>query len=118
MPYIPISTASFLKRTWKFDEELKEYLCPLEHESIEKSLMVWTRSKTICWEEQAIAVISSAAREYFFYGRKAYQKRSELLKELVTSLGIENYLLFDRNGNSITFPTFDSLVEQFRAAGH
>lgn len=118
VPYIPISTASFLKRTWRFDEELKEYLCPLEHESIEKSLMVWTRSKTICWEEQAIAVISSAAREYFFYGRKAYQKRSELLKELVTSLGIENYLLFDRNGNSITFPTFDSLVEQFRAAGH
>lgn len=118
VPYIPISTASFLKRTWRFDDELKAYLCPLEHESIEKSLMVWTRSKTICWEEQAIAVISSAAREYFFYGRKAYLSRIELLKELIKTMDIENYLMFDKHGNSITFPRYDELVEQFEAAGH
>lgn len=117
VPYIPIQQASFLKRSWRFDPELQEYLCPLEHDSIERSLMVWVRSKTICWEEQAVAVLSSAAQEYFFYGRKAYEKRASLLNEVVVHLGIESYLMFDKHGGSITFPKYDSLVEKFRAAG-
>lgn len=117
VPYISIAQSSFLKRSWRFDTELQEYLCPLEHDSIERSLMVWVRSKTICWEEQAISVISSAAQEYFFYGRKAYERRVALLNELVVHLEIEAYLMFDKHGASITFPKFDSLVEKFRAAG-
>lgn len=117
VPYIDIKDASFLKRSWIYDEELKDYLCPLEHESIEKSLMVWTRSKTICWEEQAIAVISSAIQEYFFYGRKTYEKRMLLFKEMISDLGIDAYEMFDKHGNSITFPKYETLVERFHAAG-
>lgn len=117
VPYISIANASFLKRTWRFDTELQEYLCPLEHESIERSLMVWVRSKTICWEEQAMQVMSSAAQEYFFYGRKTYDKRVLLLMELIEHLGIESYIMYDKHGNSITFPKYESLVEKFRAAG-
>jgi hypothetical protein len=118
VPYIDISQASFLKRTWRFDEELQEYLCPLEHESIEKSLMVWTRSKTICWEEQVIAVVSSAIQEYFFYGKQTYNKRLLLLKDMISDLGIEEYETFDKEGNSLTFPKYETLVERFKKAGH
>lgn len=118
VPYIDISKASFLKRTWRYEEELKSYLCPLEHDSIEKSLMVWTRSKTICWEEQAIAVISSAIQEYFFYGEKTYHKRMKLFKDMISDLGIEAYEVFDKHGNSVTFPKYETLVERFHSAGH
>lgn len=118
VPYIDIKDSSFLKRTWRFNPELEEYLCPLEHESIEKSMMVWTRSKTVCWEEQCLSIVSSAIREYFFYGRSVYEKRSKLLQELINHLNINEYVMYDKNGQSITFPTFDALCEQFRKAGH
>jgi hypothetical protein len=118
VPYISINNASFLKRTWVFEESFGNYACPLEHESIEKMLMVWTRSKTICWEEQCVSVLSSAAREYFFYGVKTYEKRVHLLTQLMENLDIMLYMQYDKHGNNVTFPSYDSLVEQFQKAGH
>lgn len=118
VPYINIREASFLKRTWKFNNEIDEYLCPLEHDSIEKSLMVWTRSKTICWEEQCIAVVASASREYFFYGESTFNKRIKILKEMITHLDLNHYLTYDKNGECIQFPSYKYLIEQFQKAGH
>jgi len=107
VPFINIEDASFLKRTWRMDDNLKCFVAPLEEESIEKSLMVWTRSKSITKEVQGIDVISSALREYFWYGEKIYNEKLYLLKDLVKDLGWELWV------QDSTFPTYPSLCYDF-----
>jgi hypothetical protein len=89
------------------DDNLKCFVAPLEEESIEKSLMVWTRSKSITKEVQGIDVISSALREYFWYGEKIYNEKLYLLKDLVKDLGWELWV------QDSTFPTYSSLCYDF-----
>jgi len=107
IPFIHIDQASFLKRSWIYDEEVGSHLAPLEHDSIEKMLMTWVRSKQISIEEQALAVISTAAREYFFYGRKTFEEKVFMLRNLMSQLDIEDWIL------PTTFPTFDTLKNEF-----
>ncbi len=108
VPFIHIDEATFLKRKWVFNTELDAFLAPLDHESIEKSLMVWKRSKVICEESQVIQVIGNALVEYFFYGRDVFEEKTALLKHVVSELDLELYV------EDNTFPTFDSLVDNFR----
>lgn len=108
VPFLKMQDISFLKRHWVWNEELGSYFAPLEEESIEKMLMVWVRSKTISAEEQTIAVISSAVREYFFYGKNIFNQKRKMLMEIV-----------DKNNLSIwqsdsTFPSWDDLVYTFK----
>jgi hypothetical protein len=110
VPYINICDATFLKRTWRFDKTLKCFLAPLEHESIEKMLMTWTKSKSVCEEVQGISVITSALREYFFYGKEIYDEKLELFKKLVSQLGWEIYV------EESTFLTHDELCKCFEIA--
>lgn len=107
IPYIHINEVSFLKRTWRFDEDVGALLCPLEHESIEKMLMVWTRSKTITEEEQICAVVSSAVREYFFYGKDTFEYKRGVLKNILLARGYGQWI------QESTFPTWDELYDQF-----
>lgn len=107
VPYIDISQASFLKRSWRMDADIGAFLAPLDHDSIEKMLMVWTRSKQISQEEQALAVITTAAREYFYYGHEVYSQKLSLLSDLLVKLDICDWILPD------TFLTFEQLRKQF-----
>jgi len=108
IPFINIKDASFLKRSWRYCDEIEAYLAPLEHDSIEKMLMIWVKSKSISKEEQMIAVISSAVREYFFYDRVIYESKRELLFELVNKLDIYDWV------QESTFPTWEFLVSEFK----
>lgn len=107
IPYIDISEASFLKRTWRFDTNQKCFLAPLDHDSIEKMLMVWTRSKSIPEEAQCIAVIGTALREYFFYGKEIFEEKREMLKKLVDEMELQNWI------EDSTFPSYAHLEDQF-----
>jgi hypothetical protein len=112
IPYIHIDQCSFLKRTWRYDEDFGMYVAPLDHESIEKMLMTWVSSKTISPQEQCIAVISSAVMEYAFYGKMVFRDRVSLLKEMCIKLDLDVYV------TESTFPTFDDLVSRFHCSGH
>jgi hypothetical protein len=107
VPFINISEASFLKRTWRWDDEVKAYCAPLDHDSIEKMLMVWVRSKTISKEEQCVAVISSALREYFFYGKEIFDQKRILLSNLIRKCELERWQ------EEWVLPTWPHLVDQF-----
>jgi hypothetical protein len=107
IPYIHIREATFLKRAWVWNPEMACHLAPLEHDSIEKSLMVWVKSTTIGEEQQCIAVISSAILEYFQYGREEFDRRRNMLIKLVEKLELKAYI------QDSTFPTFDFLMEQY-----
>jgi len=113
VPFINISDASFLKRTWRYDEDLKCFLAPLEHESIEKMLTVWTRSKSIPEEAQCVAIISTALREYFFYGKDIFIEKRNMFEQLIKEEKLECWI------EESTLPTWDDLVNQFwRSSKH
>lgn len=107
VPFIHMKDVSFLKRTWVWNHELKTYLAPLEHDSIEKMLMTWTRSK-IAEEAQVLAVVESAISEYFFYGKKIFKDKVLLLREILESMGYSAII------KKSTFPTWNQMKSRFR----
>jgi len=108
VPFINIKDASFLKRTWRFEDKLGCMVAPLDHDSIEKMLMVWNRSKSVTEEAQGISVISTALREYFFYGEEVFQEKLLTFKQLVKDLKWDIWV------EESTFPTFEELCDSFK----
>jgi hypothetical protein len=124
VPYIPFSDVSFLKRTWRFDEEAQIWCCPLEWASIEKMLTMTVRSDTIPPEEQAAQVIASAAMEMWQYGRATFEKNVILLREIVAECRLEEFMtnktirtwegyLELHNRSSLGFESVDVDPEEF-----
>jgi len=107
IPYINIKDTSFLKRSFVYDKDIKRIVAPLDHDSIEKMLTVWVRSKTITEEEQALAVISSAIREYFFYGKSVFEIKRNMFKTIIQQLDIEKY------SDDTTLPTYGELLDEY-----
>jgi hypothetical protein len=107
IPYINISETSFLKRKFIFDPTLKRIVAPLDEESIERSLTVWVRSKSITEEEQALAVISSAIREYFFHGKEIFEQKRLMFIQTIKELDIEKYV------TDSTLPSYSELESEY-----
>jgi hypothetical protein len=108
-PYMKESEISFLKRTWRFDTDLNRYVAPLDEESILKSLTVWIPSSEVSPEKQMIDIISSAVREYFWYGRGMFEIRRRYFINLVAGTPME--LCVQKS----TFPTYDELRAAYEA---
>lgn len=107
VPFIHINDVSFLKRTWRYDEDMRLHLCPLEHDSIEKMLLIGVQSNALSPELQAVAVIESAVSEYFFYGKKVFLQKRRLLQDVVEECGLYHLI------QPSTFPSYDTLVKRF-----
>lgn len=107
VPYIHISEASFLKRTWRFDKNVGAMLCPLDHDSIEKMLTVWVASKSVVWQEQIVSVIASACREYFFYGKPIFEEKRLMFKAIIAKHELSLW------ENDSTLPVWDQLNNEF-----
>nr|ULG00073.1 MAG: hypothetical protein 1 [Locarnavirus sp.] len=107
VPFIDISEASFLKRSWRLEPELGLMVCPIEHDSIEKMLTMCVKSKSISEELQALAVLDTACREYFWYGKEVFQEKRTLFKSWITQLALEEYA--DRD-----LPSWESLIAEFK----
>lgn len=106
-PYIDIDDATFLRRSWRFEPELGKYVCPIEHASIDKMMTMCVESKTISMELHAIEVMNTAVREYFWYGRKVFEMRRNLMLSFVDELDLRVY--YERE-----FPTWDQLVQEYQ----
>lgn len=107
VPYIHIDEVSFLKRAWRFDKDVGAYLAPLEEDSIIKSLMINVESKSITREKQAIYIMASAMREYFFYGKSIYDEKQKMFREFVEENDLQHYV------EESTFQTWHELRFQF-----
>jgi len=110
VPFVHLDDVSFLKRKWKWNPDVNNWVCPLEEESIIKSLTMWVPSKTIDCYHQMTAVISSANSEYFFHGREKFEEKRKFFVELLNK---EPYIFYV---NESTLPTYDQLVERFNKA--
>lgn len=109
IPFIHMNDVTFLKRRWRYDEDVKKFLCPLEFDSIEKQLMVWTRSKNVSKEEQGIDIIQSVCREWWFYGKDKFNHNSLKMQQLVADLGWQLWI------KESTFPTWEQLYSDYLA---
>jgi hypothetical protein len=107
VPFIDISEATFLRRSWRFESELGLMVCPIEHDSIEKMLTMCVASKSISEELQAIAVLDTACREYFWYGKSIFLEKRALFKAWIAHLNLHLYA--ERE-----LPTWESLVAEFK----
>jgi hypothetical protein len=108
VPFIHINEASFLKRTWRYDEDMKCMMGPLDHDSIEKMLTVWVKSKAVTEEYQGVSVLCTALQEYFFYGKKTFADKRSMILQLVDKLQWDDYVNVD------TFPKYDELCMRFK----
>ena len=111
IPYVHIDSESFLKRMWRYDELLDVYVCPLDEESIFKSLTVWVPSESIAPEAQFTAVVQSAMYEYFYYGEKKFNKMRKALQDICYA--DDNIVPYIADS---TFPTWEMLYEHFVAS--
>jgi hypothetical protein len=107
VPYITLEEASFLKRIWRYDEDIGTRVAPLDHDSINKSLTMCVVSKTITPEAQAIASISNACREYFWYGKEIFEEKRRMLQQVIFDCKLELYQ------QESTLPTWQQLYEDF-----
>ncbi len=109
-PYISIDEVSFLKRTWRFDEDVDAFLAPLEEASIHKMLMVGMSEKDKSSEYYAIEKMNNAVNEWFFYGKVRFSEERDFLLQLVHELHLEaEYEL-------LPFPTWEKLQKRFESA--
>lgn len=107
VPYIHIDEISFLKRTWRWDEDVRAFVAPIEEDSIRKMLCVTVKSKTLSPESHQAAVMVSAANEWFFHGREVFERERAWLIETATRGGILREL------ESYGMPTWEQLYERF-----
>lgn len=91
-PYVTLEEADFLKRKWRFEEDLGKYVCPLNEDSIFKSLMIGIKSVAVCKQEHAASIIISANDEFFWHGREKFELWHERLKGFVVKHNLEMYL--------------------------
>jgi hypothetical protein len=107
IPYIHISEVSFLKRLWRWDEDVGVFLAPLEEASIGKSLTIGVASKTLCPEAHAIAIIESAYQEYFQYGKKIFEEKALMFRRIIKKCHLENYV------RENSFPEWEELRHRY-----
>lgn len=108
--YKTLSEVDFLKRRFVFDNRLNRYVAPLAIKSIEKSLMIHLRSKTVSPQVQAVSSMSSALREMFFHGEQQFEEFREQIMNCIEFYKLQNYVgLSD-------FPIHSELLNYYRSS--
>jgi hypothetical protein len=92
VPFIHLSTASFLKHYAVWDPEFNLYRAVIEDGSIAKMLHAHLKSKVLSMEQSSAEAINNVALKYFEFGRKVYSDKVAQLEEVAEAAGIKGYL--------------------------
>lgn len=84
-PYISIYESTFLKRGFRYSNELGAIVGPLDKESIVKMLTYQVKSKTCAPSEQLAQAMVSASVEAFYHGRGFFEYISKTLDTVTKS---------------------------------
>jgi len=71
-PEVSPSEVSFLRRSFRWDDEFNEYLAPLEILSIKKMLCWFDVSSNVSELDWCADVVENSCREMFLHGREAF----------------------------------------------
>ena len=91
VPFIHIDETSFLKRKFKYDKDTDLVLAPLEMASIAKMLNVSVLSDALTPQEQGVAIMRSANREFFFHGKAEFDTRHKQLLQVAQKSGLIHF---------------------------
>lgn len=107
VPFIHISQASFLKRSWYEDHDVGAFLCPLDMDSIFRSLTVWGPS-TMADDHRVVEVVTNAVCEFFFYGKEKFEKERDFFLQYLDK---PQYLPYIRHPDVL--PTWEECRGKF-----
>ncbi len=107
VPFIHIRDVAYLKRTWRWVEEIGAVVCQLEEASIQKMLTVCIPSDTESPENHMASVIVSAVNEWFWYGRQRFESERAWLWQLAVNHDIHHEV------KAKGFPTWEQLYDRF-----
>nr|ULG00003.1 MAG: hypothetical protein 1 [Marnaviridae sp.] len=106
-PFIDITEVSYLKRRWRWDEDIGAVVCPLEEASIHKMLTYCLPSGEESAQFHMASVMVSAANEWFWYGKARFESERAWMIDLATRSGILRELEFKK------MPTWDELYARY-----
>lgn len=109
VPYIHVDECDFLKRRFRFDEDIGHVVAPLEIDSIIQALMIGN-SKSLSDEERAITCINQQLHEFFLHGKEVFTYWRKMLLEIILELDMEIY------AQTFPVPTWDQLLERYYAS--
>jgi len=89
--YKSLEETNVLKRKFRYEPELDQYLGPLDMESIMKMTMVNVKSKTLDAAAQCVATVTSAGSELALHGREVYDSKMADLKSALVAANIPEY---------------------------
>jgi len=108
--FIHISEVSYLKRSWRWDEDVGAVVGPLEEGSIHKMLTICNPSGDESPELHMASVMSSALNEWFWHGKAHFEREREWIWSLAQRHNLTMELEFKG------FPTWEQLKERFWSA--
>lgn len=86
IPYIPITEVNFLKREFRWDDRLEEWMAPLDEKSLAKTLHCVLKSEALTIREQTKEALIAVNNEAFFHGREKFEQyHSGMLKVIEAS---------------------------------
>lgn len=109
-PFIHIREISYLKRSWRWDEDVGAVVGPLEEGSIHKMLTICNPSGDESPELHMASVMASALNEWFWHGKDKFEKERAWLWDLAQRKNLTMELEFKG------FPTWFQLKERFWSA--
>lgn len=80
-PFTTWENVQFLKRRFRYDEEIGSFVAPLEKDSIYKMLSYWTaKGSGTSYEQRMSDCFDVAQREIFLWGRREFEAFQALFK--------------------------------------
>lgn len=102
-PYISLSEATLLKRSFVYDDELEVYLCPLDEKSIFRCLyshMLGCGPKSEAMKDHCVSMVDTALAEWFYYGREVYEDRFakcvDMLNQVCYSFHVPHLVTYEQ----------------------
>lgn len=111
VPFLNINSASFLKRSWRCDEELEKWVCPIEHDTICKMLTTCLKSTTYDAMDHMACVVETALSEYFWYGRDVFEDRQHQFRRIIDGTDLDNEMY-----QKFIFKSYDFYRERYLKA--
>lgn len=91
-PFIKLEEATFLRRSFRFANDIGKYVAPLDNSSILKSLLSSKGSKVVCPQQLAADALLGAATEYFLHGEEKYEYFRERALQIIAEKDLILYM--------------------------
>lgn len=91
-PFDTVATSSFLKRRFVYSDDLGVYTCPIELDSIYKSLYMHIPSKVVEVRAQLASTITNAVIEAFHHGEQFYNDFVQRMLLVCAATDIDSWI--------------------------